>query len=40
MEEGRKYWIPVFDEQGLTMSWENHVHALKRSFPIKNYKKD
>ena len=40
MEAGHKYWIPVFDRQGLTMSWENHVHALKRSFPIKNYKKD
>ena len=39
MDAGRKYWIPLFDEYGLTMSFENHVHAMKRSFPLKNYTK-
>ena len=34
-ELGRVHWAPLFDEYGLTVAFENHDHALKRSHPLK-----
>ncbi len=36
MIEARKHWLPIFDEFGLDVSFENHDHALKRSKLLKN----
>lgn len=33
---GRKHWQPIFDKYNLTIGFENHDHALKRTKPIKN----
>jgi hypothetical protein len=35
---GRDNWAPVFDEFGLTVSFEHHDHVFKRSKPIKGDK--
>lgn len=32
----RKHWLPVFERYRLTAGFENHDHALKRTWPIKN----
>lgn len=33
----RRYWVPTFEKGGLTMAFENHDHAYKRTHPlIKN----
>jgi len=39
-KEGRKYWQPLFDKYNLSLSFENHDHILKRTYKIKNNKKD
>jgi hypothetical protein len=36
----RKHWVPVFDRHHLTAAFEHHEHTYKRSFPIKDFKKD
>lgn len=36
--QGRKIWVPLFDEHKLTMSFENHVHGFKRTKPLKDGK--
>ncbi len=33
--EGRQFWLPVFDEFGLTVGLEHHDHVLKRSKPLR-----
>ncbi len=32
---GRLNWLPLFDRHGLDLAFENHDHALKRTFPLK-----
>ena len=32
----RDYWVPQFEEYGIRVAFENHDHAYKRTFPIKN----
>lgn len=32
----RTYWCPLFDKYNLPAAFENHNHAYKRTFPIKN----
>ncbi len=39
-QRGRKYWVPVFDQFGLTAGLENHDHTFKRTHPLKNHKVD
>ncbi len=34
----RKYWVPIFENYGLTAAFEHHDHAYKRTFPILNGK--
>lgn len=34
----REYWVPLFDSYGLTSGMENHVHAFKRTIPLKDSK--
>ena len=29
------HWVPHFDNQRVVTVYENHVHAFKRTFPIK-----
>jgi acid phosphatase type 7 len=36
----RTYWCPLFDKHNLQAAFENHNHAFKRTFPIKNNKMD
>ncbi|MCH7911282.1 MAG: fibronectin type III domain-containing protein [Candidatus Hydrogenedentes bacterium] len=38
--EGRKYWMPLFDEFGLTAAFENHDHVFKRTKLLKGDKVD
>lgn len=33
---GRKHWLPVFDEFGLTVAFENHDHTFKRSYHLQD----
>ena len=33
--EGREFWLPVFDEFGLTVGLEHHDHVFKRSKPLR-----
>jgi hypothetical protein len=40
MEYGKKYWTPLFDKYNVTIAFENHTHAFKRSKLIKNGKPD
>ena len=35
-KEGRKYWLPLFDQFRLTLGMENHDHTVKRTFPLRN----
>lgn len=30
----RRHWIPLFDQYGLHVAFENHEHAYKRTFPL------
>lgn len=32
----RETWTPIFDANGVEIAFENHDHAYKRTFPIKN----
>ncbi len=34
-EEGRRFWLPLFDAYGLTLAFEHHDQALKRTKPLK-----
>jgi acid phosphatase type 7 len=36
----RKYWVPLFEEYGLTAAFEHHDHDYKRTYLIKNGKID
>ncbi|MGL5626458.1 MAG: fibronectin type III domain-containing protein [Candidatus Rhabdochlamydia sp.] len=36
----RKYWHPHFDRYHLQIAFENHNHAYKRTYPLKNGKQD
>ena len=36
----RSVWCPLFEEYGLLAAFENHNHAFKRTFPIKEEKVD
>lgn len=33
---GRFFWLPIFDEFGLTAAFENHDHTHKRTKPLRN----
>ncbi len=32
----RKNWVPILEENGVRIAFENHDHAYKRTFPIRN----
>ena len=32
---GRESWLPLFDRYRLTLAFEHHDHALKRTFPLR-----
>lgn len=36
----RRHWLPLFEEGGVKVAFENHDHAYKRTFPIRNNKVD
>lgn len=36
----RENWVPLFEENGVRIAFENHDHAYKRTFPIKNLQLD
>jgi hypothetical protein len=36
----RKYWVPLFEQHDVKIAFENHDHAYKRSFPIREDKVD
>lgn len=36
----RKHWLPLFEEWGVKVAFENHDHAYKRTYPIKNHEVD
>ena len=36
----RKNWVPLFEQNGVQVAFENHNHAFKRSFPLKEGKVD
>ena len=40
MDYGFKYWVPLFDKYNMTIIFENHTHAFKRSKKIKYGKVD
>ena len=31
----RQHWIPIFEQNGLKVAMENHVHSFKKTFPLK-----
>ena len=37
---GRTHWAPLFDRYGLTAAFEHHDHAFKRTWPIRNGRRD
>lgn len=39
-EKIRTFWCPLFDEYQLSAAFENHNHAFKRTYPLKNNKID
>lgn len=39
-EKVRKNWVPLFEKMGLTVAFENHDHAYKRTWPLRNGKHD
>ncbi len=39
-KKGRKHWMGLFDKYNLTAAFENHDHVAKRTYPLKNNKKD
>lgn len=36
----REHWVPLIEQAGVTLVFENHDHAYKRTFPIKNNRID
>ena len=36
----RKYWVPLFEKLGVDVAFENHDHAYKRTWPIRDGKRD
>lgn len=34
-ELGKPVWLPLFDRQGVQVAFENHVHAFKRTVPLR-----
>jgi len=36
----REHWVPLFEEHGLRLVFENHDHAYKRTFPIREGRGD
>jgi acid phosphatase type 7 len=36
----RKFWLPLFEEHGVKVAFENHDHTYKLTYPIKNNKID
>lgn len=36
----RRYWVPIFEKYGVHVAFENHDHAYKRTYPLKNSKID
>ncbi len=36
----RKHWVPLFEQGGLNMAFENHDHAYKRTWPLREDKSD
>lgn len=36
----RKNWVPLFEKYGLQVAFENHNHAYKRTYPLKEGKID
>lgn len=36
----RENWMPIFEKYGVKIAFENHDHAYKRTFPIKNMEVD
>ncbi len=36
----RTHWVPLFEEYGVNLSFENHDHTFKRTKPIRNDKVD
>ncbi len=36
----REIWTPIFEENNVRIAFENHDHAYKRTFPIKDMKLD
>ena len=40
IENGKKFWLPLFDRHNMTIVFENHTHVFKRSKRVKNGKED
>lgn len=40
VEKIRKAWIPLFEQAGIKFVFEHHNHCYKRTWPLKNGKKD
>lgn len=36
----REHWLPLFEEWGVKIAFENHDHAYKRTYPIRNNEPD
>ena len=36
----REHWVPLFEENGVRIAFENHDHAYKRTYPIRNLEVD
>lgn len=36
----RKWWVPLFEQNGVKLAFENHNHRYKRTFPLKGSKID
>jgi acid phosphatase type 7 len=36
----RLHWVPLFEENGIALSFENHDHTFKRTKPLRNNKVD
>lgn len=32
----REHWVPIFEKSSMKLAFENHDHAYKRTYPIKN----
>jgi acid phosphatase type 7 len=36
----RQHWVPLFENTGIRLAFENHDHAYKRSVPLRNGQRD